>query len=58
MTELAHRSNDGVTVSLLWDREDDALTVIVDDARTGDAFTLAAPRDRALEVFHHPYAYT
>jgi hypothetical protein len=57
MTELAHRINDGVSVSLLWDRRDNELTVAVDDARTGEAFELAAPRDRALDVFYHPYAY-
>ena len=57
MTELAHRINDGVSVSLLWDRRDDQLTVAVDDSRTGEAFELAAPRDRALDVFYHPSAY-
>ena len=35
-----------------------ASTVAVDDAKTGDAFTIAVREDeRALEVFHHPYAY-
>ena len=34
------------------------MTVAVDDAKTGDAFTIDVREDeRALEVFHHPYAY-
>jgi hypothetical protein len=57
MTELASRINDGVAVSLLWNRRHDKLTVWVDDSRTGEAFELDAPRDRALDVFYHPYAY-
>lgn len=34
------------------------MTVAVDDAKTGDAFTIDVREDeRALEVVHHPYAY-
>lgn len=57
MTELASRINDGVAVSLLWNRLRNELTVTVDDSRTGESFRVAAPRDRALDVFNHPYAY-
>src|SRR3954463_7948245 len=57
MTELAHRINDGVSVSLLWNRHSNELTVAVDDSRTGEAFEVDAPNDRAMDVFHHPYAY-
>jgi hypothetical protein len=57
MTELASRINDGVSVSLLWNRRRNELTVTVDDSRTGEAFELDAPRDRALDVYYHPYAY-
>jgi hypothetical protein len=57
LTELAHRENDGIEVSLLWNERDDTLTVSVLDARTGEFFELDAPRDRALEVFYHPYSY-
>ena len=57
MTELAHRRNEDVEVSLLWDREHDRLFVLVEDVRAGDRFTLRAARERALDVFNHPYAY-
>ena len=57
MTELAHRNNEGVDVALLWDRERDDLVVTVEDIRTGDRFTLTAARERALDVYYHPYAY-
>ena len=57
MTELAHRNNDNIDVSLLWDRETDDLLVLVEDASAGDSFSLPAARDRALDVFHHPFAY-
>jgi hypothetical protein len=56
--ELAHRQADGIEVSLLWNSTDNALTVAVADSRTGDSFNLAVDqRDRALDVFEHPYAY-
>ena len=57
MTELAHRSSDGVDVSLLWSKATDQLFVAVADGRTGDHFTVDAPRDKALDVFNHPFAY-
>jgi hypothetical protein len=56
--ELDHRVSDGIHVRLLWSPEDDRVLVAVSDARTGDEFTVeVADRSRALDVFHHPYAY-
>jgi len=55
--ELAHRESDGLEVALLWDTRLDLLTVTVIDARRGDAFVLDAPRDKALDVFYHPFSY-
>jgi hypothetical protein len=57
MTELAHRRNEDVEVSLLWDRKHDRLFVLVEDTHAGDRFTLEAAREKALDVFNHPYAY-
>jgi hypothetical protein len=57
MTELAHRNHDQVDVSLVWDRPTDDLFVVVADGRTGVEFTLPAARDRALDVYYHPFAY-
>ena len=57
MTELAYRSNDGLSVALLWSRRNEKLTVAVSDDRTGETFELTAAADNALDVFYHPYAY-
>ena len=57
MTELAHRKSNGLDVSLLWSRRTGRLVVSVLDERTEEIFTLDAPRDRALDVFNHPFAY-
>ncbi|HSC90249.1 MAG TPA: hypothetical protein VLB86_01195 [Gaiellaceae bacterium] len=54
--ELAHRSNNGVHVSLLWSSVDDGLVVTVEDD-AGESFELVVGADEALEVFDHPYAY-
>jgi hypothetical protein len=55
--ELDRRENDGIAVSLLWNRAENRLTVVVDDDRTAESFEIpTAPKD-ALDVFHHPYAY-
>jgi hypothetical protein len=55
--ELAARHDDGLAVVLLWDPRDDAVTVSVADARTGDRFEVAVDRTHALDAFYHPYAY-
>lgn len=56
-TELHHRSADGIEVSLLWSRVNNALTVSVEDSRSGVSFELPAPAEEALDVFEHPFAY-
>jgi hypothetical protein len=58
MTELAHRRNHDFDVALYWDTSRDELFVLVEDIAAGDRFSIAAPRMRALDVFHHPFAYT
>jgi hypothetical protein len=55
--ELASRENDGLAVRLVWHPREDAVTVSVTDARTGDRFQLAVDRKRALDAFYHPFAY-
>jgi hypothetical protein len=58
MRELDGRSSDGIHVRLLWRPHDDRVSVSVTDTKTGKAFEVAVhDRDRALEVFHHPFAY-
>jgi hypothetical protein len=54
--ELATRENSGLRVRLLWTKALDRLTVAVEEV-SGDAFELAVGSARALDVFHHPYAY-
>ena len=58
MTELAHRTSNGLDVALLWSRSTGRLVVAVADDRTGESFTVDAPQDRAMDVFNHPFAYT
>jgi hypothetical protein len=58
MRELDSRRNDGILVRLLWHEADNRVAVSVADAKTGDAFAVeVGPLGRALDVFHHPYAY-
>lgn len=56
--ELDSRTADGIEVRLLWCQNDGHVKVAVTDTKTGEAFELAVRNgERALEVFHHPYAY-
>lgn len=55
--ELAHRSADGVEVTLLWSKRTSRVFLRVRDARSGDEFELIVPSSHALDAFHHPYAY-
>jgi hypothetical protein len=56
--ELAHRSDDGVEVVLLWDPTDDRLTLVVADRRRGRSFELPLNGvERPLDAFYRPFAY-
>jgi hypothetical protein len=55
--ELAHRASNGIDVSLFWDKVGDTLTLEIYDSKTDEYFQLEVPRDRALDAFHHPFAY-
>ena len=58
LRELDHRSNDGISVSLLWRKDDDRVIVAVEDTKLGERFELEVrDGERALDVFHHPFAY-
>jgi hypothetical protein len=56
--ELDHRSNDRLDVWLLWRERDNQALVMVADEKTGERFTIEVrENERALDVFHHPYAH-
>jgi hypothetical protein len=55
--ELASRESDGIQVALYWSRDENALSVVVRDNRTGDEFSVAADPGEAMDVFRHPFAY-
>jgi hypothetical protein len=58
LRELDQRVSDGIDVRLLWRPSDDRALVSVSDAKTGEAFTIeVGAGQRALDVFHHPFAY-
>jgi hypothetical protein len=57
LTELDHRDNHGISVSLFWNRTANALSVSLDDGKTGEAFSVPVSCVEAHEVFIHPFAY-
>ena len=58
-TELAHRTSDGIDVTLDWVHGggEDRAVVGVYDGRDGSSFEIAAERYLALDVYYHPFAY-
>jgi hypothetical protein len=56
-TELAFRREGGIDVALFWDKATGALSVLVVDLASGDAFELPVASDQALDSFYHPYAH-
>ena len=59
--ELAHRSGDGLDVTLLWcpanGQNDESTVVCVCDTRDGAYFEIPTEPYLALEVYYHPFAY-
>jgi hypothetical protein len=58
-TELAHRSSNGIDVTLVWVHGggEDKAVVCVADTRDGAYFEIPAERYPALDVYYHPFAY-
>lgn len=57
-TELMSRESNGITVSLLWSRATNLVTVAVADAASDNYFELVLDdHEPALEVFNHPFAH-
>lgn len=57
LRELAHRSNDGLEVTLFWNAGSDELAVCGCDHRSGVSFNIRPEHHLALDVYYHPYRY-
>ena len=55
--ELAHRTSDGIEVTLFWSKPSNRVTVAVLDTRSGGALEFDVAGSAALDAFNHPYAY-
>ena len=55
--ELAHRTGDGIEVTLFWTKSTDRITIEVLDSRSGQRLDFAVDRHAALDAFNHPYVY-
>jgi hypothetical protein len=55
--ELAHRMSNGIEVTLLWGPAKKEVVVEVVDHGAAHVFEITVPSERALDAFHHPYAY-
>jgi hypothetical protein len=55
--ELAHRTNDGIDVTLFWSKASNRVTISVLHARSAMALEFEVDGADALDAFNHPYAY-
>jgi hypothetical protein len=55
--ELAHRTNDGIDVTLLWSKASNRITISVFHARSATTLEFEVDGADALDAFNHPYAY-
>lgn len=55
--ELAHRTADGIEVTLYWSQRSDRITIVVVDTRSDEALEFDVVGGAALDAFNHPYAY-
>jgi hypothetical protein len=55
--ELAHRTSDGIDVTLFWTKPSDRITIVVADTRSDETLEFEVDGSAALDAFNHPYAY-
>ena len=55
--ELAHRSTNGIEVTLLWTESTNTVTIAVLDTHSGEELEFEVDGARALDAFNHPYAH-
>ena len=55
--ELAHRSTNGIDVTLLWSESTNTVAIAVVDTHSGEELEFEVDGARALDAFSHPYAY-
>jgi phosphotransferase system HPr-like phosphotransfer protein len=55
--ELAHRSTNGIEVTLLWTESTNTVAIAVLDTHSGEELEFEVDGARALDAFNHPYAY-
>ncbi|HEY6030055.1 MAG TPA: hypothetical protein VIU44_05810 [Gaiellaceae bacterium] len=56
--ELIAREAAGVQVQLLWNPEDDSLSVCITDLGQSEQKEIAVTADQALDAFRRPFAYS
>jgi hypothetical protein len=55
--ELAHRTSDGIEVTLFWNKPSTRVTIAVLDTHSGEALEFELDGSGALDAFNHPFAY-
>jgi hypothetical protein len=55
--ELDRRSTTHIDVILLWNREENTVSIDVTDWLAQTHFRVEVPRERALDAFNHPFVY-
>jgi hypothetical protein len=55
--ELAHRTSDGIEITLFWTKPSNQVTIAVLDTHSDEALEFDVDGSAALDAFKHPYAY-
>ena len=55
--ELDNRCDDGLDVSLEWDRGTGETRIVVQDGRSHSVIVFGVARDSAADAFRHPFRY-
>ena len=55
--ELAHRTSDGIDVTLFWSKSANRVTLEVLDSHSDERLAFEVDGSAALDAFNHPYAY-
>lgn len=55
--DLMSRRTHGIEIFLMWCRETNLVSIVINDLKSEQSQAFPVPNDKAMEAFNHPFAF-